>query len=117
MLDLMIVGNSSEGGDSSRSLSLDTPQEVTFEAFHNWCSTRIQESALSKEGIVEEIFGMINADGSGAISVDEFVSIFETLGEVLDHEDVRELVYQMDRNGDGKIDIEEFRHMMQKHVI
>ncbi|KAG2778317.1 hypothetical protein JG687_00016330 [Phytophthora cactorum] len=99
MLDLM----DNEGDDSRRNWSLDTVPEVTFEAFHKWCSTRIQESALSKVGVVEEIFCMINADGSGAISVDEFVSIFETLGEALDHEDVRELVYQMDRNGTARL--------------
>ncbi|KAE9311193.1 hypothetical protein PF008_g20263, partial [Phytophthora fragariae] len=86
---------------------VEGPQEITFEAFYKWCSARIQESRHSKEELVEEIFRMVDADGSGTISVDEFVSIFRTLGQALDHDDVRELVYQMDRNGDGKIDLEE----------
>ncbi|KAE8954079.1 hypothetical protein PR003_g21288, partial [Phytophthora rubi] len=70
-----------------------------------------------KEELVEEIFRMVDADGSGTISVDEFVSIFRTLGQALDHDDVRELVYQMDRNGDGKIDLEEFSKMLHKHEV
>ncbi|KAG6610852.1 calcium-binding protein CML13 [Phytophthora cinnamomi] len=96
---------------------VEGPQEITFEAFYKWCSSRIQESRHSKEELVEEIFHMVDADGSGTISVDEFVSIFKTLGQALDHDDVRELVYQMDRNGDGKIDLEEFSKMLQKHEV
>ncbi|GMF23394.1 unnamed protein product [Phytophthora lilii] len=96
---------------------VEGPQEITFEAFYKWCNARIQESRHSKEELVEEIFRMVDADGSGTISVDEFVSIFKTLGQALDHDDVRELVYQMDRNGDGKIDLEEFSKMLQKHEV
>ncbi|GMF23028.1 unnamed protein product [Phytophthora fragariaefolia] len=96
---------------------VEGPQEITFEAFYKWCSARIRESRHSKEELVEEIFRMVDADGSGTISVDEFVSIFKTLGQALDHDDVRELVYQMDRNGDGKIDLEEFSKMLQKHEV
>ncbi|OWZ19318.1 hypothetical protein PHMEG_0006451 [Phytophthora megakarya] len=98
-------------------MMVEGPQEITFEAFYKWCSARIQESRHSKEELVEEIFRMVDADGSGTISVDEFVSIFKTLGQALDHDDVRELVYQMDRNGDGKIDLEEFSKMLQKHEV
>ncbi|RLN44449.1 hypothetical protein BBJ28_00006131 [Nothophytophthora sp. Chile5] len=96
---------------------VEAPQEITFEAFYKWCSARIQESHHSKEELVEEIFHMVDVDGSGNISVDEFVAIFRTLGQSLDHDDVRELVYQMDRNGDGKIDLEEFSKMLQKHEV
>ncbi|KAF1786151.1 EF-Hand 1, calcium-binding site [Phytophthora cactorum] len=103
--------------DCKEGVMVEGPQEIAFEAFYKWCSARIQESRHSKEELVEEIFRMVDADGSGTISVDEFVSIFKTLGQALDHDDVRELVYQMDRNGDGKIDLEEFSKMLQKHEV
>lgn len=96
----------------------DTEQEeITFEAFYNWCHHHIHESAHSKEELIEEIFHMVDADGSGFITVDEFIAIFKTLGQSLDHDDVRELIYQMDRNDDGKIDLEEFAKMLQKHEV
>lgn len=95
----------------------DEDDEVTFVAFYNWCHQHIQDSHHSKEELIEEIFKMIDTDGSGYITVDEFVAIFKTLGQSLDHDDVRELVYQMDRNNDGKIDLEEFTKMLEKHEV
>ncbi|KAL4140255.1 hypothetical protein PRNP1_014540 [Phytophthora ramorum] len=118
MTDLVAEELDSDDENLGKSNALvEGPQEITFEAFYKWCSTKIQESRHSKEDLVEEIFRMVDADGSGTISVDEFVSIFKTLGQALDHDDVRELVYQMDRNGDGQIDLEEFSKMLQKHEI
>lgn len=92
-------------------------EEITFEAFYNWCHHHIQENAHTKDDLIEEIFNMVDADGSGFITVDEFIAIFKTLGQSLDHDDVRELIYQMDRNDDGKIDLEEFARMLQKHEV
>ncbi|KAF0689815.1 Aste57867_18773 [Aphanomyces stellatus] len=93
--------------------------EVTFEEFYNWCKSHIHEqgSKHSKHHLIREVFKMIDTDGSGTITVDEFVAIFKALGQSLDHEDVRELVYQIDRNSDGKIDFEEFEKMLQKHAV
>jgi calcium-binding protein CML len=116
MTDLVAEELDSDDENLGKSM-VEGPQEITFEAFYKWCSARIQESRHTKEELVEEIFTMVDADGSGTISVDEFVSIFKTLGQALDHDDVRELVYQMDRNGDGKIDLEEFSKMLQKHEV
>ncbi|KAJ0406936.1 hypothetical protein ATCC90586_000197 [Pythium insidiosum] len=110
----------------------ENKDEVTFESFYNWCHRHIRESHHSKEELIEEIFHMVDADGSGFITeifhmvdadgsgfitVDEFIAIFKTLGQSLDHDDVRELVYQMDRNDDGKIDLEEFAKMLHKHEV
>lgn len=92
-------------------------EEITIEAFYNWCHHHIRESARSKEELIEEIFHMVDTDASGFITVDEFIAIFKTLGQSLDHDDVRELIYQMDRNDDGKIDLEEFAKMLQKHEV
>ncbi|KAF4029534.1 EF-hand domain pair [Phytophthora infestans] len=66
-----------------------------------------RESLLEGK-LVEEIFRLVDADGGRIISMVEFVSIFKTLGQALDYDDGREVVSQMDRNGDGKIDLEEF---------
>jgi calcium-binding protein CML len=104
-------------GSSADSPNGDEDEEITFEAFYNWCHQHIQDNRHSKEEMIEEIFKMIDTDGSGFITVDEFVAIFKTLGQSLDHDDVRELVYQMDRNNDGKIDLEEFTKMLEKHEV
>lgn len=92
-------------------------QEVSFDAFYNWCHQQIHDTKHSKEELIAEIFCMVDTDRSGYITVDEFITVFKTLGQSLDHDDVRELVYQMDRNEDGKIDLEEFTKMLQKHEV
>ncbi|ETV95414.1 hypothetical protein H310_11289 [Aphanomyces invadans] len=92
---------------------------VIFDDFEAWCRTHIHEhsSKHSKHQLIREVFKMIDTDKSGYITVDEFISIFKSLGQSLDHEDVRELIYQMDRNNDGKIDLEEFQKMLHKHAV
>lgn len=95
----------------------DDEDEITRDAFTNWCHQHIQDNKHSKEELIEEIFNMVDADHSGFITVDEFIAIFRALGQALDHDDVRELIYQMDRNDDGKIDLEEFTKMLQKHEV
>ncbi|CAK4123927.1 unnamed protein product [Aphanomyces euteiches] len=93
--------------------------EITFDEFYHWCRSHIHQhsSKHSKHHLIKEVFNMIDTDGSGYITVDEFVAIFKALGQSLDHEDVRELVYQIDRNSDGKIDFEEFEKMLHKNAI
>lgn len=95
----------------------ESEEEISFEAFYQWCHKHIHDNQHSKETLIEEIFRMVDTDDSGFITVDEFIAIFKTLGQSLDHDDVRELVYQMDRNNDGKIDLEEFSKMLRKHEV
>ncbi|KAF0717516.1 Aste57867_2249 [Aphanomyces stellatus] len=92
---------------------------VLFADFEQWCRQHIHQlsSKHNKQQLIKEVFRMIDTDKSGFITVDEFIAIFKSLGQSLDHEDVRELVYQVDRNNDGKIDLEEFQKMLQKHAV
>ncbi|CAK4669059.1 unnamed protein product [Aphanomyces euteiches] len=92
---------------------------VVFDDFEHWCRIHIhdQTAQQNKDHLIKEVFKMIDTDKSGYITVDEFISIFKSLGQSLDHDDVRDLVYQMDRNNDGKIDLTEFQKMLQKHAM
>jgi Ca2+-binding EF-hand superfamily protein len=92
-------------------------QEIAFDEFLAWCRANMQQCTLLHEELIHEIFRMVDVDASGYITVDEFITVFETLGQTLDHDDVRELVCRMDRNADGKIDLEEFTSMLHKHEV
>lgn len=98
-------------------LDAHNTQEVTFDMFYEWCTSQINESELTSDELIEEVFKMVDTDNSGEITVDEFIEIFKKLGQSLDHDDVRELVYQMDRDNNGTIDVEEFSKMLKKHAM
>lgn len=91
--------------------------EVWFEDFYNWCHERIHACNHSTAELIQEVFNMVDTDHSGEITVDEFMAIFKCLGQSLDQDDVRELVYQMDSNDDGKINLAEFSKTLRKHAI
>lgn len=95
----------------------DTNGEISFDEFYRWCTERIRSSRHSSEELIREVFQMVDQDASGSITVEEFIAIFKTLGQSLDHDDVREIVYQADLNNDGQINLEEFSKILRKHAL
>ena len=71
-----------------------------------------REKLLSKENL-EAAFAMFDIDGSGSISATELRQMFgadvETTDAIWD-----DLIKEVDQNGDGEIDIKEFKEMMLK---
>lgn len=99
-------------------------EEIDWMAFLNKFSARGAKTTenLSKDQLsllhkhkdkFLDIFHLLDADGSGTISEDEFVSGIQMLnekmpGEALKIENPAELYKKFDTDGDGEIDIEEF---------
>jgi calcium-dependent protein kinase len=71
-------------------------------------ATMKQEEMLSNTRL-EQAFKMFDVDGSGSISVDE---IKDKLG--IEEKMVEKMVKEIDENGDGEIQFDEFVHMMKK---
>jgi len=69
-----------------------------------------RESLLSKQNL-ENAFRLFDYDNSGKISAKEIRNILGR--EVISNDEVwRDLVGQVDQNGDGEIDLREFKEMM-----
>jgi len=72
-----------------------------------------------KKYIAEDVcwaaFRVFDKDGSGTISRDELAQVLSD-GEVkaVAQTDLNELLDEVDKNGDGEIDFQEFMHMMRK---
>ena len=61
------------------------------------------------------MFDMIDEDGSGTITAMEFKTTLQNLGSDLSMEDIQGMIREVDENGDGTIDREEFVKMVEKH--
>jgi len=61
-------------------------------------------------------FSVFDQDGNGLITVDELKQILEdgSMEDMLDGRTSEELLQEVDKNGDGSIDFEEFMDMMEK---
>ncbi|MFO7250848.1 MAG: EF-hand domain-containing protein [Actinomycetes bacterium] len=53
-------------------------------------------------------FGLVDADGDGLISAQEFARLMEVLGEPVTLEAAEAAIAKIDRDGDGRIDFAEF---------
>lgn len=71
---------------------------------------------MSHEELDREIFELFDTDGSGYIEVNDLEWVGRAMG--WKQEQVRELIYAMDPNHDGRVSFEEFllilRHIEQR---
>jgi calmodulin len=65
-----------------------------------------------KEDDMRAAFKVFDIDGNGTIDEKELRATMNKLGENLSDADVKAMIHAADRNGDGKIDYEEFIKMM-----
>eukprot|EP00949_MAST-11_sp_MAST-11-sp1_P001770 g1770.t1 len=73
---------------------------------------------LSEEQILEfkEAFRLFDKDGGGSIDVDELKEAMEALGQSPDDEELQSMVDEVDEDGSGEIEFEEFLVLMTKQI-
>eukprot|EP00232_Nephroselmis_pyriformis_P012686 CAMPEP_0182895166 /NCGR_PEP_ID=MMETSP0034_2-20130328/25520_1 /TAXON_ID=156128 /ORGANISM="Nephroselmis pyriformis, Strain CCMP717" /LENGTH=233 /DNA_ID=CAMNT_0025028987 /DNA_START=266 /DNA_END=963 /DNA_ORIENTATION=- len=72
---------------------------------------RASSNGTHKERRASELqstFAALDADGSGAVDVPELHSMFSSMGAPITLDDVQEMVDQVDKDGSGEIEYEEF---------
>eukprot|EP01033_Poteriospumella_lacustris_P006698 gene6696-4829_t len=73
---------------------------------------------LSVEEIAEfrEIFNLVDKDGGGCITKVELGELMDTLGIDADPEEIEHMIAEIDQDGNGNIDFEEFVAVMSRKV-
>ena len=73
---------------------------------------------LSDEQILEfkEAFKLFDKDGGGSIDVDELKEAMEALGQSPDDEELQTMVDEVDEDGSGEIEFDEFLVLMTKQI-
>ena len=66
--------------------------------------------------IVTDVFALIDKDGSGSITAEEFSTQMKSLPVEVSEHDIEALVREVDHSGDGEIDLHEFAAVLKKYV-
>ena len=84
-------------------------------SFRNWVS---RMDLLTEEEISEfrEIFNLVDKDGGGSITGEELGELMDTLGIEASPEEVDAMIREIDADGSGEIDFEEFVTVMSRKV-
>ena len=64
----------------------------------------------------KEIFNLVDTDQGGSISTEELGSLMETLGIKTTPEELKLMVSEIDENGNGEVDFDEFVQVMSRKV-
>merc|ERR1712110_1299642 len=83
--------------------------------FGEWCAATIDKNALLNDKNLKAAFALFDRDGGGTIEAAEVAAI---LGNNMSKEEGvwLDVIKEVDLNGDGQIDFEEFKVMMLKLV-
>ena len=100
-------------------LDSDHSKQIGFDEFFNFMA--LQDTSADDDEDVEKyaegMFEMMDKDGEGTVSADEFLKTLVSLGEKqLTVDDIQAMIREIDKDGDGEINLEEFTEMVQKYV-
>ena len=100
--------DSDGGGDISFEEFFDFTQKLTFH----------MASVGDTQELAKDMFKLIDADNSGEITVHEMHAVVsDLLGLDLSVEDVFNVVQDIDEDGNGELDLEEFEVLLERFGI
>ncbi|ESO82205.1 hypothetical protein LOTGIDRAFT_237106 [Lottia gigantea] len=87
----------------------DGDQKVSLEEFLTEMA-KIPEQDLQRSDF-ERAFEAIDTDGSRTLDSKEIQKVFESCGHKVNETQVKQIIQKLDKDGDGKINIDEFLKM------
>ncbi|KAG0646486.1 Calmodulin [Hyphodiscus hymeniophilus] len=98
--------------DMVNEVDSDRNGTIDFEEFCKMMTTPMKEVDFEAE--MKSAFKVFDHDGSGTISLDELRRVMTSFGELLSEDELDSMIKEVDKNGDGSIDYEEFVQFMLK---
>lgn len=97
------------------SVDRNSTGRIDFEDFLLVMAQKFEEKGTRDE--ILKAFNLFDADGTGRITFENLKAVAEELGEKIDDEELREMIAEADRDGDGGVDREEFLRIMKKTCL
>mmetsp|Transcript_79798 Transcript_79798/g.182817 ORF Transcript_79798/g.182817 Transcript_79798/m.182817 type:complete len:194 (+) Transcript_79798:63-644(+) len=95
-----------------RTMGLNDHSQVRYEQFAEMMAVRMPEKESREE--IHRIFQLFDEDGTGKLNFRNLKRVALEIGETLTDEDLRDMVDETDRDGDGLIGPEEFYLVMRR---
>lgn len=95
----------------------DDSGDVSFEELFDWLARKeALQARLGPEEVAKGIFKLVDQDGSGSITVEELQATINGVGQTkMSIQELQFVVAEVDENGDGEIDEEEFIGLLNKY--
>lgn len=107
------ITNESSGKKSAKAKS--STATITFEQFLPIAAKKFEEKSTREE--IMKAFSLFDADNTGRITFENLKQVANELGEDLADDELREMIAEADRDGDGGVDREEFYRIMKKTCL
>merc|ERR1711902_129037 len=90
----------------------DNSGKLTFEGFLALMASKMSEKDTKEE--ILKAFKLFDDDDTGKISFTNLKRVANELGESLADEELKEMIEEADRDGDGEVSQDEFLRIMKK---
>ncbi|EZG44178.1 centrin [Gregarina niphandrodes] len=90
-------------------------KQITFEEFADVFaagSFNLSSGKTISKQDAFKLFRLLDVDDKGKIGYPELKGLMEDLGEIISPEELQEMIYRADMNGDGLVDAEEFYRVL-----
>ena len=81
--------------------------------YNEFIMATLNDKHILSEKNIQEAFNLIDKDSSGAITIDEIKELIG-VGQEISDDTFKEIISEVDSNGDGEINFDEFRGMLLK---
>eukprot|EP00483_Globobulimina_turgida_P000962 UN00964 len=95
-------------------LDKDIGDEINFEEFLEIMTGRICKADTRDD--INKIFRLFDEDNTGYITLRNLKKICQELGEDINDEELKEMIEEADKDGDGVVSPDDFWYMMKKRT-
>ena len=99
-----------------KQLDFDGDGVVSKDEFIHWIIEQNQGADATIDELCESLFAMFDTDGSGSISVSEFIDKMRSVAKDLSIDDITLIARELDEDQSGTISMNEFHELIEKHA-